>query len=171
MTTSDAPQAPMTQPEPQNEHRWLQKLIGEWTFDGEAMMGPDQPAETFTGREHVRSLGGLWILAEGQGEMPGGGEATMLMTLGYDPQRKRFVGNWIGSMMTHLWVYNGALDAAGRVLTLEAEGPSMAGDGTMATYRDVIELTDDDHRVLTAHVLGDDGTWQQFMTSNYRRTT
>jgi hypothetical protein len=35
----------------------------------------------------------------------------------------------------------------------------------------VIEFKDDDHRVLTAHVLGDDGTWQQFMTSNYRRTT
>jgi hypothetical protein len=47
----------------------------------------------------------------------------------------------------------------------------MAGDGTMATYRDVIEVTGDDHRVLTAHVLGDDGTWQQFMTSTYRRTT
>ena len=46
-----------------------------------------------------------------------------------------------------------------------------AGDGTMAMYRDVIALKDDDHRVLTAHVLGDDGTWQQFMTSNYRRTT
>jgi hypothetical protein len=171
MTTSDAPQMPMTQPEPQEEHRWLQTLIGEWTFDGEATMGPDQPAETFTGRERVRSLGDLWVLAEGEGEMPGGGIDRSVMTLGYDAHKGRYVGTWIGSMMTHLWVYDGALDAARRVLTLEAEGPSMAGDGTMATYRDVIELKDDDHRVLTAHVLGDDGTWQQFMTSHYRRTT
>ena len=73
MTTSDAPQASMTQPEPQEEHRWLQKLIGEWTFDGEATMGPDQPAETFTGRERVRSLGDLWVLAEGEGVTPEGG--------------------------------------------------------------------------------------------------
>ena len=47
----------------------------------------------------------------------------------------------------------------------------MAGDGTMATYRDVIELKDDDHRVMTAHVRGNDGTWQQFMTMTYRRKT
>jgi hypothetical protein len=143
----------MTMTEPHEEHRWLQRLVGEWTFDGEATMGPDQPVETFTGREHVRSLGGLWVLAEGEGESPDGSIDRSVMTLGYDPQTARYVGTWIGSMMTHLWVYDGVLDAAGRVLTLEAEGPSMAGDGTMAMYRDVIELQDDDHRVLTAHVL------------------
>ena len=38
----------------------------------------------------------------------------MIMTLGYDPQKKRFVGTLIGSMMTHLWVYDGALDAGRR---------------------------------------------------------
>ena len=171
MTTRDAPQVPVTKTEPQEEHRWLQQLVGAWTFAGEAMMGPDQPSETFTGREHVRSLGDLWVLAEGEGETPDGDIDRSLMTLGYDTQKARYVGTWIGSMMTHLWVYDGALDGARRVLTLEAEGPSMAGDGTMAMYRDVIELTDDDHRVLTAHVLGNDGTWQQFMTMTYRRTT
>ena len=157
--------------EPQQEHQRLQPLVGEWTYEAEATMEPGQPPSTFTGSESVRSLGGVWILAEGRGEMPGCGAAMTVLTLGYDPQKQRYVGTWVGSMMTHLWVYDGALDAARRVLTLEAEGPSMAGDGTMATYRDVIELTDDDHRVLTAHVLGNDGTWQQFMTSNYRRTT
>jgi len=45
----------------------------------------------FNGTESVRSLGGLWILAEGQGETPGSGSATTILTLGYDPQRKRFV--------------------------------------------------------------------------------
>ncbi len=117
----------------------------------------------------MRSLGGLWILAEGQGEMPGGGRATMMMTLGYDPQKSRYVGTWVGSMMTHLWVYDGSLDAAGRMLALDAEGPSMAGDGKMAHYRDVIEFKSDDHRVLTSHVRGQDGTWQAFMTAHYRR--
>jgi hypothetical protein len=39
--------------------------------------------------------------------MPGGGAATMFLTLGYDPQRERYVGTWIGSMMTHLWGVRG----------------------------------------------------------------
>jgi hypothetical protein len=73
-------------------------------------------------------------------------------------------------MMTHLWVYDGSLDAAERVLTLGAEGPSMADHTRLAKYRDVITLESDDHRVLTSHVLDDDGKWQQFMTAHYRRT-
>ena len=83
----------------------------------------------------------------------------MIMTLGYDPERKRFCGTWIGSMMTHFGVYDGALDAVERVLALKSDGPSMAGDGKMARYRDAIELRSDDHRILTSSVRGDDGTW------------
>jgi hypothetical protein len=103
--------------------------------------------------------------------MPGGGPATTVMTLGYDPQKKRYVGTWIGSMMTHLWVYDGELDAAGNALTLNSEGPSMApgSEGKMVKYRDVIEFKSDDHRVLTSHALGEDGEWSQFMTAHYRR--
>jgi hypothetical protein len=167
MDTSETQQAPMMA-EPQKEHHWLQKLVGEWTSEAE-MMEPGKPPEKVKGTESVRPLGGLWILAEGQAEMPGGGEGTMLMTLGYDPQKKRYTGTWIGSMMTHLWVYDGELDAAERVLTLNSDGPSMAGEGKMAKYKDVIEVKSDDHRVLTSHVLGDDGKWQHFMTANYRR--
>ena len=154
---------------PQKEHAWLQQLVGEWTSEAEATMEPGKPPETFRGTESVRSLGGLWMLAEGQGDMPGGGTATTLMTLGYDPSTKRYVGTWIGSMMTHLWVYDGALDAAERALALEAEGPHMTDQARMTKYRDVIEFKSTDHRVLTSHVLGDDGQWHEFMTANYRR--
>jgi len=153
----------------QKEHQWLQQLVGEWTSEADMIMEPGKPPEKCKGTESVRSLGGLWILAEGQGDMPGGEPATTMMTLGYDPQKKRYVGTFIASMMTHLWLYEGDLDAAERVLTLETEGPSMAGDGKMAKYRDVIELTSDDHRVLTSRMLGDDGQWRVFMTANYRR--
>jgi hypothetical protein len=156
--------------EPQKEHQWLHKLVGKWTYEGEATMESGKPPERFKGTESVRSLGGIWILAESQGEMPGGDAATMVLTLGYDPQKKRYVGTWIGSMMTHLWVYDGALNEAEKVLTLAAEGPDMAGTGKMAKYRDVIELESDEQRVLTSHVLGDDGKWQRFMTAHYRRT-
>jgi hypothetical protein len=155
---------------PQKEHEWLQKLVGEWTSEGEATMEPGKPAERFKGTETVRSMGGLWILAEGEGDMGcDGGPATMLLTLGYDPQKSRFVGTWVGSMMTHLWVYEGTLDAAQRVLTLDTEGPSMAGDGSLARYRDVIEVKSEDHRVLTSHHRADDGSWKAFMTTHYRR--
>lgn len=153
----------MTMPkvEPQKEHEWLQILVGEWTVEDDK--APGQWTET------VRSLHGIWIVAEGQGEMPGG-PATTVMTLGYDPQKNRYVGTWIGSMMTHLWVYDGELDATGKILSLYSEGPDMmGGGGKMVKYKDVIELKSDDHRLLSGHVLGEDGQWNQFCTTHYRR--
>jgi hypothetical protein len=154
---------------PQKEHRWLERLVGEWTYETEADMGPGKPAERAKGVETVRSIGGLWIVAEGQGEMPGGGPATSIMTLGYDPRTKKYTGTWIGSMMTHLWISEGSLDPAGRVLTLASEGPSMTDESKTDTYHDVIEVERDDHRVLRAYVLGSDGQPRQFMTSHYWR--
>jgi hypothetical protein len=159
----------MMSAEPQKQHQWLQKLLGEWTFESECNPGPDQPPQKHAGSESVRSLGGLWVLCEGQGEMPGGGQARMLMTLGYDPRTGRFVGTWVGSMMTHMWVYDGSLDAAEQVLTLNAEGPSFAAEGKLARYQDIITFISDDHRTLTSRVLGEDGKWNEFMTAHYRR--
>jgi hypothetical protein len=154
--------------EPQKEHQWLQKLVGEWTYEHECASGPDQPPVKASGTEKVRSIGGLWTVGEGQGEMPGGGASTSIMTLGYDPQAKRYIGTFVASMMTHLWIYNGSLDATGKKLTLDTEGPSMTGEG-MAKYQDIIEFITNDHRTLTARLLGPDGKWQEFMTAHYRR--
>lgn len=156
--------------EPQKEHLWLKKFAGDWTCEMEASMGPDQPTATFKGTEKGRMLGELWMLSEGESEMPGGGTARTLMTVGYDPQRKAFVGSWIGSMMTHMWIYEGTLDEAADTLHLHAEGPSMSPEGGIAKYRDSIQFKGPDHRILTSQMIGPDGKWTPpFMTAHYRR--
>ena len=159
----------MQTPEPQDEHRWLQRLVGEWRWEMDAPAGPDQPPAKHEGTETVRPLGELWTLGEGSSTMPDGSPATTLMTLGYDPARQRFVGTFVGSMMTHLWIYEGTLDEAGKVLTLDTEGPDFSGEAKMLSYQDVIEWVSDDHRVLRSRMLGDDGEWRQFMEAHYRR--
>jgi hypothetical protein len=156
--------------EPQKEHHWLQKLVGNWTYEHEAAMGPDKPKEKLTGAETVRSLGGLWTVGEGTGEMPGGGTAKTIMTLGYDPRKNRFVGTFIGSMMAQMWIYEGTLDASGKILTLDTEGSNFAEGGKGTTkYKDIIEFKTDDHRTLTSRILGPDGKWSEFMTAHYYR--
>lgn len=158
------------QVEQQQEHRWLEQLVGEWTVEIEAVMGPGEPPTTSTGTESVRSLGGLWTVGEGRGEMPGCGTMTSILTLGYDPVKRRFVGSFIASMMTHLWLYDGTLDSSGKILTLDAEGPAMSDDGTMAKYQDVIEVVSPDHKIMRSRVLGEDGEGRWFMTAHYRRS-
>lgn len=169
MEDSTTQPPPAMRAEPQRQHRWLQRLVGDWVYETGSPAEPGKPAETLTGTETVRPIGDLWVAAEGTGQTPGGGEATSIMTLGYDPGRGRFVGTWIGSMMHYLWVYDGELDDADRVLTLHSVGPDFKEAGKTRDYRDVIEIEDDDHRLLIALIQDDDGEWQEMMRVRYRR--
>ena len=154
--------------EPQAEHQWLQQLVGEWTVESDATMAPGEAPMKWRGHEKVRSLGGLWVVAEGESEMPDGGKGQMIMTLGYDPAKGQFVGTFMASMMTMLWTYEGELDADRRVLTLSAEGPSMTGDGK-ALYHDIVEIVDRNTRTFRSEMQMPDGQWHQFMRAEYKR--
>ncbi len=149
------------------EHQWLQQIAGDWTYESECLMGPDQPPMKSSGTEKVRAIGKFWIQAEGEGLMPDGEPTTMIVTIGFDPAQQKFVATWIGSMMPKLWVYDCSKD--GNTLNLDAEGPSMAGDGSIAQYRDSLEIIDADNRVFRSHMRNPDGSWLQFMTMSYRR--
>ncbi len=152
---------------PTDEHRWLQRLIGNWTSETTCSMGPDQPPSINKSRETVRAIGDYWIAIDTEGEMPDGGPFSMRVQLGYDPELGRFRGTWIGSMMPMLWVYDGALNSERTTLTLKARGPSFAGNGTLADYEDIVELGPDGDRRFRSRVLMPDGTWYQFMHAVY----
>lgn len=147
------------------EHQWLMRLVGEWDVESPSP-GPGSEA-VLKGVEIVRPLGDLWVMGEGSTEMPGGEMARSVITLGYDPALGRVCGTWIGSMMTHLWVYDGAIDAD--TVVLETSGPRFDGEGGIARYRDIISFAGDDARTLLSRVEDGDG-WRNLFTVRYRRT-
>lgn len=149
------------------QHKWLQQFVGRWTYDMSCVMTPGQEPEVGQGAETLDMLGEIWLVSEGGS---GQGEAAWksILTLGYDPQQQRFVGTFIASMMTHLWVYSGSLDASGRVLTLDTEGPNMT-DGSMTKYQDIHTLVGPDERTLTSRAMDAQGNWSEFMTAVYKR--
>lgn len=159
----------METPKPTKQHEWLKQLVGEWTYECPAPPDHDKPQETMRGTEIMRSLGDVWFVGEGKMSMPGGGEGTAIITLGYDPSKGRFVGSWIGTMMLNMWVYDGELDASGKKLILSAEGPSFMGEAGRFQYRDTIEIIDENHRTLSGSMLGKDGKWTTFMVAHYHR--
>jgi hypothetical protein len=132
-------------------------------------MGPDQPPIHSTGRLVNRSLGGAWLVCEGSAEMPDGGPMTSIITLGFDPLQNRFVGTFIASCMTYLWLYSGSLDASGKKLSLDAKGPSFADPNKLANYIDAWEIIHADEHVLTSQFQDDAGQWHSFMRTVYRR--
>ncbi|MCU0874915.1 MAG: DUF1579 domain-containing protein, partial [Pirellulaceae bacterium] len=126
---------------PQTEHEWFHALLGEWKFTHQCVTGPDQPPVEATGTLTARTLGGLWTILECRGESPEGQPWTSLFTLGFDPTQNRYVGTFVASMMTHLWLYQGQLDETGKRLVLDVEGPRFDGQG-MAQYQDIFEIVD-----------------------------
>ncbi|MCU0769650.1 MAG: DUF1579 domain-containing protein [Burkholderiaceae bacterium] len=52
---------------------------------------------------------------------------------------------------------------------MPSEGPAFDAPGKTVRYRDEIEWVSDDERLLHGNMLGDDGSWQRFMTARYRR--
>ena len=151
-------------PEPTKEHEWLKQFVGEWESELEVFMEPGKPPMKSKGTEVCRAIGGLWVIGEGKSDM-----GSHLLTLGYDPEKKKYIGTWIDSMLNYMWKYEGTVDAAGKVLTLETEGPSMMKPGQMAKYKDVTEFKSKDQRAFTSSMLGDDGKWVTIVKVDSRR--
>lgn len=167
MDETETQTTPMWNVKPTMEHAWLQRIVGEWVARGEATMGPGQPSQTWTGTETVRPIGKLWVQGEGMTDMPGQEPSVNLITLGFDPEKKRFVGIFIGSTMAYLWVYDGWLE--GNVLTLNSEAPPMKPGEKPVQFKDVVELKGDDTRLLKSYMMGPDGEWHQVMNAEYTR--
>lgn len=155
-----ATQGPPPPPEPVPEHEWLQRLVGEW----DVCFAPAFDSAAVSGSEQFSKLGELWVVSAGQAD-----GLQSMMTLGYDPEQQAFVGSWIDSVQTHMWLYRGQLDEGGEALTLETEGPSFSGDAGDRLYRDRIEWIDADNRRMTSSVRMPDGSWAEIMTASARR--
>lgn len=153
---------------PQKEHEWLQQIVGEWDVESECSMMPGEPAMKWPGTETIRSIGGLWTITESNSKVMDT-VAIGVMTLGYDPERKKYVGTWIDSVNNYMWRYEGTLDESGKKLTLDTEGPSMTEPGKKKMYKESIEIKDKDHKVFTSSIEVKDGEWYTFMTSKATR--
>src|SRR5688572_18455384 len=135
-------------PAPMKEHEWLHQLAGQWEADLEVTGEPGKPPLKLKSTENTRRIGGFWILSESEVTPPGMPFARAL-TLGYDPQKKKYVGTWVDSTnATHIGKYEGSMDVAGRTLTLEAEMPSPFDPSRSVHVREVIELKSPDQKVV-----------------------
>ena len=94
---------------------------------------------------------------------------TGIQTLGYDKDKNKYVGTWVDSMTDTLWQYQGNVDSSGKILTLEANGPSFSGDGKLTKFEDIYEFKSEDVIVMKSRTLGPDGKWFTFMSGTSKR--
>jgi hypothetical protein len=154
-------------PQAQKEHQWLKQLVGEWDADVEMFMEEGKPAQKSKGTESGRMLGDFWAVMENKGEFQGKAFVG-IFTLGYDADKKQFVGTWQDSMSPYLWQYMGKLDASGKTLTLDSQGPCPEEGGKMVKVRETIEVQSPEHKVFTS-MREKDGKWVKGLVIHYRK--
>ena len=160
----------MGQPKTTPEHEWLQQLVGEWAYEHACPGEPGGEPVKASGIERVRMLGDLWAVCETSGTTPDtSDEFNATLTIGFDPEIGKFVGNWYCSLMTKMFVYEGELDASRRILTLNTRGPSFTDPKVESEYQDIIELNADGSRTFRSQAKADDGSWTEFMRGEYHR--
>jgi hypothetical protein len=166
--SADSAQAQQQCPKATPAHAWLKQMVGQWSSQSEAYFDPSQPAEKSKGTEVVKALGDFWIVNEVKSTMMGKPFAGN-MTMGYDQTKQKYVGTWVDSMTGKLWMYEGNVDATGKVLTLESEGECPMTPGKMIRFKDVTVMQDKNHKTYTSAMMNEKGEWVTIMTSKATR--
>src|SRR5690349_5912421 len=159
---------PANLPKPTAEHAWLQQLVGRWDADVQTHADPTgKEPEHSKVTEDVRPVGGFWVVSENTGTMMGS-PFKGIQTLGYDVNKQKYTGTWVDSISGNQWQFEGSLDPSGKILTLEGDGfCPMAGKPIHA--KDVLEVSDKNHKVFKSFIQDDKGQWIQTMTIHYQR--
>ena len=151
-------------PKPTKEHQWLKQFQGEWETHAQMIAHGETPAMECESSMKFHSLGDFWVTLETTGQM-GGVKVHSIQTLGYDPEKKKYIGTWVDSATPYMFHYEGYVEKSGKRLVLEAEGPSYIEPGKRAKYRDSYEFKTPDLIVGTSAIMDDDGNWVTFVTS------
>ncbi len=164
VTAQELPEAS----QPTDEHKFLQRFVGEWDVESEGSGGEGQPP--IKGKAMMKStmLGSLWLVNSSEMEVAGFAMQSIQM-IGYDPKKEKYVGIWADSMINHMWQYEGTVDDSGNKLTLDAEGPSMTGGDDMVKYQDIYEFADDDTIIATSRMQDAEGNWVEIMKGKANR--
>ena len=140
-------------PQPAEEHAMLQRDVGSWTGTLTIWM-PGMPEMKSDATEVIESVGPFWTQSRFTCDFMG---MPYLGTgcLGYDAEKKEFVGTWIDNMSSAFALMKGELDAETNSVVMHWSAPDMTGQ--VQPHRSV-SVVDGDTRTSTFYVGEGEGT-------------
>lgn len=99
------------------EHALLEQMVGTW--NAEVKAGDAVEKGTNVAR---LGMGGLWLTSDFDGQLMGA-PFQGHQILGWDPEKKKYVGCWVDSMASALTLTEGTWDATRKSLTMESLEP------------------------------------------------
>ncbi|HVS40354.1 MAG TPA: DUF1579 domain-containing protein, partial [Gemmataceae bacterium] len=149
-------QPPMPKPGPEQDK--LKAFVGDW--DCVVKFGDMEMKGTAT---YTLGFGGFWLTETFKSDGPEKFEGRG--TMGYDPNKKKYVSTWIDSESPSMMVSEGDYDKDGKTYTEIGDGPGE--DGKPQKYKSAVEFKDKDTIVMTMAMVKD-GKDQQVMTITYK---
>lgn len=114
-------------------HKRILAGVGEWEGTVTMIMPGAEPM-TMSARETVEAVGEYWTTSTFTADMPGMA-FTGKSVLGYDSDKKQYVGTWLDSTVTYLTVMHGEFDAQKNAIVMRWKAPNWMSDGSLADFR------------------------------------
>jgi hypothetical protein len=115
-------------PKPVKEHEVLKHEVGNWAGGVKFYaQGPDADPIESKGNEVIEMVGGFWAVGKYKGSLlgqPFSGQST----LGYDTNKKKYVGFWVDSFTSSLMEMEGTYDADKKTMTILTKGVEPNGE-------------------------------------------
>jgi hypothetical protein len=162
LTGALAAQESPAPPKPGPEHKKLKELEGNW----DVVMNFGE-TETKGKVVYKMGLGGLWLIADFEGEFAPGQPFSGKGLDGYDANKKKYTSVWVDSMSGSPVVSEGNYDKDGKVLTMIGEGPGP--DGKPMKYKMTTEHRDKDNLLFTMYGVEGDKEMKMFTIAYKRR--
>ena len=140
---------------PNENHKLLGKLAGNWTDTVKMWMAPGAPPMESKGTAERRAvMDGRYYLTHYNGEMKMPGEDGKMKPFafhgmsieGYDNVKQKFVSTWLDNMGTGILMSEGTYDPANKSFTYTSEMEMIPGQKTKV--REVIKIVDADHHTF-----------------------
>ncbi len=149
-------------PQPTKEHAILKMDAGTWEADGKFFV-PGMDAITSKGEETNRMMGDLWLISDYKDA--GGFEGHGI--LGYDPEKKKYVGSWADSMASYVHTMEGTYDAKTKTLTMMVDAKDPAGKSIKQRHVTVFKSAD--AKDFAVYMPGPDGKEMKLMEIALKR--
>ena len=152
---------------PGEHHKFLARLVGDWSFASKVWMAPGAPPEESAGRSSKKMImGGRYLQEEVEGSMMGNAFTGRGVTA-YDNAAGEFINTWIDSMATGVAIARGQRD--GDRLELHGEYLDPMSQQPMKV-RYVTRVVDDDTHVFQYFMTMPGAPEQKSMEIEYTRS-
>lgn len=156
----------MPMPKPGEHHEHMKAFVGTWEATIQ-MNAPDGTQMEGKGTQTDKlCCGDLWLTTDFDGEF-GGMPFTGHGTMGYDPEKKKYVGIWVDSMVDYMQHSEGECSDDGKTFTMIVKAKDHE-TGAWTEMKEVSEIVDKDNKTLTFYSKAGE-EWEEIMKIEYKR--